>query len=68
LDDQFYRDEFQLFVDSARTTPFFMKWRPDFYTEEVVYGRVREDIAPVNMGGGSRLMSVGFTIRGHADL
>jgi len=68
LDDQFYRDEFKVFVDSARTLPFFLKWRPDFYSDEVAYGKVREDITPVNMGGGHRLMSVSFNIKAHADL
>lgn len=68
LDDKFYRDEFQLFVDSARELPFFIKWRPDFYSDEVAYGKIRENIRPVNMGGGIRLMSVSFNIKAHADL
>jgi len=68
LDDQFYRDEFQTFVQSARRLPFFIKPRPDFYSDEVAYGEVNQDIQPVNMGGGHRLMSVGFTMTGHADL
>lgn len=68
LDDQFYRDEFQLFVDSATELPFFIKWRSDFYSDEVAYGKVRENITPVNMGGGIRLMSVSFNMKAHADL
>jgi len=68
LDDRFYRDEFQSFVESARTTPFFIKWRPDFYSEEVAYGETNQDIQPSNMGGGHRLMSVGLTMTAHADL
>jgi len=68
LDDQFYRDEFQPLVESARTKPFFIKWRPDFYSDEVAYGEVNQDIKPTNSGGGIRLMSVGFTMTGHADL
>jgi hypothetical protein len=68
LDDAFYRNEFQAFVESARQLPFFLKWRPDFYSTEVVYGETNQDIQPANMGGGHRLMSVDFTIRGHADL
>lgn len=68
LDDQFYRDEFQAFVESARTLPFFIKWRPDFYSDEVAFGHTTQDIQPVNMGGGHRLMSVSMTVRGHADL
>ncbi len=68
LDDEFYRNEFQLFVESARALPYFIKWRPDFYSDEVVYGETNQDIQPVNMGGGHRLMSVSFTIKAHADL
>ena len=68
LDDQFYRKSFQPFVESARTLPFFMKWRPDFYSDEVAYGEVNMDIQPQNMGGGHRLMSVGFTMTAHRDL
>lgn len=68
LDDQFYRDEFQPFVEAARTTPFFIKWRPEFYSDEVAFGEVNQDIKPINSGGGIRLMSVGFTMTAHADL
>ena len=68
LDDQFIRNTFKPFMDSARTLPFFMKWRPDFYSNEDVFGYTTGDISPSNMGGGHRLMSVGFTMRGHSDL
>lgn len=68
LDDQFIRNEFKPFVDSARTLPFLIKWRPDFYSNEVAYCKVREDIKPVNMGGGIRLMRVSFNSKAHADL
>lgn len=68
LDDQFIRNSFKPFIDSARTLPFFIKWRPDFYSDEVVYGEVNHDIKPSNMGGGHRLMSVGFTMSAHSDL
>lgn len=68
LDPDFYRDEFQLFVESARTTPFFLKWRPDFYSYEVAFGWTTADIKPVNSGGGIRLMSVSMTMKAHADL
>ena len=68
LDDQFIRTSFTPFTISARTKPFFIKWRPDFYSDEVAYCKVRQDITPVNMGGGHRLMSVSFNAKGHADL
>lgn len=68
LDDQFIRDTFKPFIVSARTKPFFIKWRPDFYSDEVAYGEVNQDIIPTNTGGGTRLMSVGFTMTAHRDL
>lgn len=68
LDDQWYRDDFQPFVQSMVTLPFFIKWRPDFYSTESAYGEVNADIKPVNMGGGHRLMSVGFTMTAHSDI
>ncbi len=68
LDDEWYRDIFQPFVISARTTPFFLKWRPDFYNNETVYGLTTNDIKPNNSGGGNRMMDVSISITGHADL
>ncbi len=68
LDPDWYRETFQPdFVDQAINKPFFIKWRPDFYPNDVVFGWVNEDINPSNMGGGSRLMNVGFSIGAHAD-
>jgi len=68
LDPDFYRDVFQVFVLSARVRPFFIMWRPDFYSLEVSYGHTIADIKPSNMGGGHRLMAVTFEIKAHADL
>ena len=68
LDDGFIRNTFKPFIESARSLPFFIKWRPDFYSNEVVYGEVNRDIVPQNMGGGHRLMSAGFTMTAHSDL
>jgi len=68
LDPDFYREEFMPFVISARTIPFFIKWRPDFFSDEVAYGWAMGDITPVNMGGGHTLMSVSFSMRGHSDI
>lgn len=66
LDPTWYRDSFQLFVESAKTTPFFIQWRPDLY-ETSTFGFTTSDIKPDNMGGGHKLMSVGFNIRGHSN-
>lgn len=68
LEPDFYRDEFQTFVESARLLPFFIKWRPDKFSDEVAFGYTTTDIKPINMGGGHDLMSVSMNMRGHADL
>lgn len=68
LDPDWYRENFQPFVESARTKPFFIKWRPDLYGDEVAYAHTTDDITPVNMGGGHKLMSVSINVKGHADV
>lgn len=68
LDPDWYRENFQPFVESARTKPFFIQWRPDLYDDEVAYTHTTDDITPVNMGGGSQLMSVSINVLGHADV
>lgn len=65
LSPVWYRSHFQPFVESATTTPFFLRWRPDAYAA-TVYGYTTNDISPSNMSGGSGLMSVNFNVRGYA--
>jgi len=67
LTSDWYRSEFQPFVQAARKTPFFIKWRPDTY-EDTVFGHTTGDISPTIMTGGSRLMEVSFKIKGHQDI
>lgn len=67
LADDWVRSDFMPFVESARKLPFFIKWRPDYY-DSSVFGRSTADIKPANMGGGHRLMSVSFNMRGHQDI
>ena len=67
LPPDWYRTYFQPFVKSAVTTPFFIQWRPDLYPNEVAYGFTTQDIQPVNMGGGSGLISVEVNMKGHSD-
>ena len=67
LDPDWIRSDFMPFVKSARKTPFFILERPDTYTE-TAYGFTTNDIKPVNMSGGARLMEVGFNMRGHGDV
>lgn len=68
IDPDWYRENFQPFVESARTTPLFIEWRPDLYAAEVVFGLTDGDITPSNMGTGHRLMSVSMAMKGHEDL
>jgi hypothetical protein len=62
-----YRSTFQRFVDSAVTTPFFIKWNPAEYPSDTSFGYTTGDIKPTNMGGGSDLMEVSFNFKGHSD-
>jgi hypothetical protein len=66
LVDFWYRENFQPFVESAILLPFFIQWRPDYYSEEVAYGRTTGDISPQNQGGTTRMMSVSFNFIGYA--
>ena len=68
LDPDWYRSTFNTFVQSARLTPFFLKWRPDTYPDEVAFGHTTADIKPNNMTGGSRLIDVSFNMLGHSDI
>ena len=66
LEPAWYRSDFQLFVESAKTLPFFLMWRPDLYTSSV-FGFTTGDIKPQNMGGGHQLMNVTINVKGHSD-
>ena len=68
VDDLWYRENFQPFVESAKTNPFFIAWRPDLYPDEVAYVWTTEDIKPQNRGGSTRLMNFAFSVEGHDDL
>lgn len=61
-----YREYFDPFVKAARTTPFFIAWRPSTFPEEVGYCWTSEDIRPSNMGIRD-LMQVGMTVYGVTD-
>lgn len=67
LTEDFVRDKFMPFVEHAKTKPFFMAWRPDFYPNDVVYGWTSDDITPDNRGGGTRFMGVSMNVTGHDD-
>lgn len=67
LDDQWVRDNFMTFVQSAKRFPFFLKFRPDLY-EESAFGFTTNDVALSYMGGGSKLMTASFNMKAHADV
>lgn len=63
LDGQWYRTNFDPFVQSAIYTPFFYAWRPLGYLDGVGYVSVDKDITPRNSGIRD-LMTVGFVMVG----
>lgn len=68
LEPEFIRAEFMPFVEVAKTTPFFISWRPLDYPLDVIFCHTDDDILPENMGGGIRLMSVQFKVKAHSDV
>lgn len=50
LDPTFYRNEFDPFVESARSYPFFIAWRPSGFLNDVGYVWTTSDIKPTNSG------------------
>ena len=67
LTPEWYRENFQPFVESAKTRPFFIQWRPDYHTDEIAFGYTTQDIKPTNMGGGVPFLSVDINMRAHDE-
>ena len=63
LTPDWYRNNFDPFVQLARKRPFFITWRPARFPDEVVYAWTNDDISPTNMGIGG-LMEVSFSAEG----
>lgn len=63
LDAQWVRDNIQDFILAAKAHPFYIKWRPDKYTEEASYGYVDSDIKIKNQT--HNLMSMSFNFVGY---
>lgn len=63
LNDEWVREKFKPFMESAITQPFFINWRPDFY-DTTAFGYTTRPISISNSGGGNRLMSVSLNFRG----
>jgi len=68
LTQDWYRENFQPFVDAARTRPFFIQWRPEDHPLEVAYGHTTKDIKPTNQAGGVKIMEVEISVRAHSDI
>ena len=68
LSPDFYRDEFDPFVEHARSLPYFFGWWPSEYPEEVAFVWSLADIAPSYMGtkdvDGVNWMSVQWNMQG----
>lgn len=62
LTPDFYRSEFEPFVEDALESAFFLAWRPSTYVEGVGYGWTQQDITPSNMGIGQGLMQVSMGV------
>lgn len=67
LTPEWYREYFQPFVVSAKTKPFFIRWRPDYHSDEVAFGYTTGDIKPSNMGGGFPFLTVSIDVRAHDE-
>lgn len=63
LTSDWYRENFDPFVKSARTLPFFFAWKPDTHPAEVGYVWTSTDIRPQNTGPVD-FMSVSFSMTG----
>lgn len=62
LDPDWYRTDFDPFVEHARRYPYFLGWRPDTHPAEVVYAWTPDDIVPSYMGI-LNLMQVSFALQ-----
>lgn len=65
LKPDWYRSQFQPFVDSAKENPFFFAWRPVSYPSEVGYCWTDSDIRASNIGGGRPELSVTLSLKVH---
>jgi len=50
LTADWYRENFDPFVENCRKYPFFISWKPLTFPDEVGYVWTSDDIAPTNMG------------------
>jgi hypothetical protein len=65
LEPSWVRLYFMPFVETAKSKPFFLAWRPVDYPDEVAYCWTSGDIAPSNSGT-RKLMDVSLDVSAHA--
>ena len=65
LNYDWYKDNFDPFVEQARKYPFFFAWRPEGYPETIGYVWTQSDITPTTSGI-RNLLDVGFDMMGLA--
>lgn len=66
LSDQWYRDNFDPFVEHATTRPFFFAWNPEEHPEDCVYAWTSDEIRPAYMGI-QDLIEVNMSMQAHGD-
>lgn len=66
LSDEWYRENFDPFVEHATERPFFFAWNPLQYPKDVIYAWTSDEIRPSYMGIRD-LMQVGMSMRGYGD-
>ena len=67
ITDEWYRENFEPFVESTNLYPFFIAWRPDLYPDEVAYAWRSEDVTPSNRGGATRYIEFDLSVLGYSD-
>lgn len=67
LTSDWYRENFDPFVEHAQSLPYFFAWRPSRFPEEVAYVWTPEPISPRNVGGGRDHMEVEWQMFGLGD-
>lgn len=66
LPDDWYRENFDPFVEHATTLPFFFAWNPEEHPDDVVYAWTSDDIRPTYMGIRD-LVEVSMSMQAYGD-
>ena len=67
ITDEWYRLNFEPFVEKTNLYPFFIAWRPDLYANEVAYCWRTDDVSPTNRGGATRYIDFDLAVLGYSD-